>query len=49
MLKIKVFCERKDSLGEGPLWDVAEQALYVIDIVGKAVHRYDPSSGQRHW
>jgi sugar lactone lactonase YvrE len=31
-------------VGEGPVWDVAEQALYFIDIVGKAVHRYDPAS-----
>jgi sugar lactone lactonase YvrE len=37
-------------VGEGPLWDVAEQALYFIDIVGKVVHRFDPSSGQtRSW
>lgn len=37
-------------VGEGPVWDVAEQALYFIDIVGKAVHRYDPASGQtRSW
>jgi L-arabinonolactonase len=37
-------------VGEGPLWDVTEQALYFIDIVGKAVHRFDPSSGQtRTW
>ena len=37
-------------VGEGPVWDVAEQALYFIDIVGKVVHRFDPSSGQtRSW
>jgi L-arabinonolactonase len=37
-------------VGEGPVWDVAEQALYFIDIVGKAVHRYDPSTEQtRSW
>ncbi|NBC35424.1 SMP-30/gluconolactonase/LRE family protein [Novosphingobium sp. FSY-8] len=33
-------------VGEGPLWDEAEQALYFIDIVGKAVHRYDPATQQ---
>jgi sugar lactone lactonase YvrE len=32
-------------VGEGPLWDVAEQALYFIDIVGKVVHCYDPATG----
>lgn len=31
--------------GEGPVWDVAEQALYFVDIVGKAVHRFDPAKG----
>ena len=37
-------------VGEGPLWDVAEQALYFIDIVGKVVHRYDPRTSQtRSW
>jgi sugar lactone lactonase YvrE len=37
-------------VGEGPLWDVAEQALYFVDIVGRKVHRYDPSSGMtRSW
>jgi sugar lactone lactonase YvrE len=37
-------------VGEGPLWDVEEQALYFIDIVGKAVHRFDPDSAEtRSW
>ncbi|MEO6040344.1 MAG: SMP-30/gluconolactonase/LRE family protein [Croceibacterium sp.] len=37
-------------VGEGPVWDVAEQALYFIDIVGQAVHRFDPVSEQtRSW
>lgn len=37
-------------VGEGPVWDVAEQALYWIDILGKAVHRFDPATGEtRTW
>ena len=32
-------------VGEGPVWDVAEQALYYVDIIGKQVHRYDPANG----
>lgn len=33
------------SVGEGPLWDVATQRLYWIDILEKKVHRLDPESG----
>lgn len=37
-------------VGEGPVWDVTEQALYFIDIVGKVVHRHDPATGAtRSW
>ena len=40
----------KCKVGEGPVWDVAEQALYYIDIVEKAVFRWDPQSGaRRRW
>ncbi len=38
------------SVGEGPVWDVGEQALYWIDILGKLVFRHDPVSGEtRQW
>src|SRR4029079_6821977 len=38
------------SVGEGPVWDVAEQALYYIDILEKRVLRWDPASGDhRGW
>lgn len=33
------------QVGEGPVWDVAEQALYYIDILARAVFRWDPASG----
>jgi L-arabinonolactonase len=37
-------------VGEGPVWDAATRALYFIDIVGKVVHRFEPSSGRtRSW
>lgn len=32
-------------VGEGPVWDVEEQALYLVDVFGKKVHRHDPASG----
>ena len=34
----------KCKVGEGPVWDVAEQALYYIDILAKKVFRWDPAS-----
>jgi sugar lactone lactonase YvrE len=38
------------SVGEGPVWDVAEQALYYIDILEKKVLRWHPESGEhREW
>jgi sugar lactone lactonase YvrE len=38
------------SVGEGPVWDVAEQALYYIDILEKRVFRWDPANDdQRSW
>jgi L-arabinonolactonase len=32
------------SLGEGPVWDEQEQALYFVDILGRKIHRYDYAS-----
>jgi sugar lactone lactonase YvrE len=37
----------KCQVGEGPVWDVAEQAMYYIDILAKKVFRWDPESGDR--
>ena len=38
------------SVGEGPVWDVAEQALYWIDILGRKVFRHDLAAEQtRQW
>jgi L-arabinonolactonase len=37
----------RDRLGEGPLWDVQEQALYWLDSRGPTVHRLDPKTGKR--
>jgi sugar lactone lactonase YvrE len=38
------------SVGEGPVWDEAEQALYYIDILEQRVFRWDPASGDhRSW
>ena len=46
MAEVEVVGSVVASLGECPVWRGAEQALYWEDIDGKAIHRYDPSSGQ---
>lgn len=50
MLRIELLSDAKASLGEGPLWDVAEQRLYWIDSLGKRIHRCDArGAGPRSW
>jgi len=34
----------QNILGEGPLWNVKEQAIYWVDIIGKKIQRYFPES-----
>lgn len=34
------------KLGEGPVWDVQEQALYFVDTLAGEIWRYAPASGQ---
>lgn len=34
----------KNVLGEGPLWDAQEQALYWTDVEGKRLWRHDPEA-----
>jgi L-arabinonolactonase len=42
--------ECKNRLGEGPIWCGREQALYWVDIVDPAIHRFHPGSGEhRTW
>jgi sugar lactone lactonase YvrE len=33
------------ELGESPLWEAKQQALYWVDVRGNALNRYDPESG----
>lgn len=40
----------KNKLGEGPVWDVAEQALYWTDANAPAIYRLDPKTNDvRSW
>jgi sugar lactone lactonase YvrE len=34
------------SLGECPLWSIAEQALYWVDINAPSLNRFDPATGE---
>ena len=38
----------RDKLGEAPVWDVTEHALYWVDIENKQLRRFDHASGAIH-
>jgi sugar lactone lactonase YvrE len=50
MNQVKVFSRQRSQLAECPLWEPREQALYWIDIAGRAVHRQRlDDSAQTSW
>jgi L-arabinonolactonase len=50
MLRIELLIDAHAELGEGPLWDVAEQRLFWIDSLGGRVHSCDADGGApRSW
>src|SRR6185295_11992320 len=49
-MNLACVADTKCLLGEGPLWDEREGALYWVDIKAPAVWRLDPRSGEtRNW
>src|SRR5262245_37373363 len=49
-MEIKAIVDCKTVLGEGPLWDVAEQKLYWIDRLGDKIFRADENGqGVESW
>jgi sugar lactone lactonase YvrE len=40
-----VAVESTASLGEGPTWDATTSTLIWVDILGSAIHRWNPSTG----
>ncbi len=50
MSEPRVVSETRDRVGESPVWDVAAQALYWVDIEGRHIHRYDwATQAQQTW
>ena len=50
MVSIACVVDAKNKLGEVPVWDVREQALYWVDIEGRLLQRLTPSTGEvRRW
>ena len=46
-MRIERIGDTIDLLGEGPLWDVEEQALYWVDTRGAKIRRLDWATGER--
>ena len=50
MTDIRLVVDARNRLGEVPVWDVAEQALYWVDIEGRRLQRLDAPHGTvRDW
>lgn len=50
MSEPKVLSTSRDCVGESPVWSVAEQALYWVDIEGRHMHRFDwANQTQQTW
>jgi sugar lactone lactonase YvrE len=47
MLEAQQVVACANQLGEGPLWDPAEEVLYWVDIYQQRIHRLDPASGEQ--
>lgn len=45
-MNIERVSDTKVLIGEGPVWDAEEEVLRFVDLVGKALWTYDPSSGE---
>lgn len=50
MTGVQLVVDGKNKLGEVPVWDVQEQALYWVDIEGRKLFRLEPATGAvRDW
>jgi sugar lactone lactonase YvrE len=46
MSTVELVLASRDELGEGPVWNADEQALYWVDIMNGIYHRLRPASGE---
>lgn len=49
MSKLRCIVEARNKLGEVPVWDVAEQALYWVDIENNLLQRLDHAGRVTRW
>jgi sugar lactone lactonase YvrE len=45
-MKVTCLVDAKAQVGEGAVWDGVAQVLWWTDINGRAMHRYDPATGE---
>ncbi|MGO4526527.1 SMP-30/gluconolactonase/LRE family protein [Microvirga sp. 2MCAF35] len=45
-MPLSVALDLRAELGECPIWDADEQALFFVDIKGRALHRFRPATGE---
>lgn len=45
-MSFSVVLDIRAELGECPIWSQDEQALYFVDIKGKALHRFEPATAE---
>jgi sugar lactone lactonase YvrE len=45
MSTAEVVVKESCILGESPIWSVAEQVLYWVDVLNPSIHRFDPATG----
>lgn len=46
MTQIELALDVQATLGEGPRWHAGERRLYWVDIPERALHRFDPATGE---
>ena len=44
-MSIKTAYPAQNTLGEGPVWNTKEQALYWVDILEPSLQKWQPDSG----